>query len=113
MIVGEVKSDYKTKKEILNINEDKFENPFIKQKIKELIGSTTFKKCLYCWSWTPETRVFAKNLGIKPVSLSEIIDHLLRVVEGHKGWLYLKDYPNLMLLQFLKAENYLKAPKTS
>ena len=80
----------------------------MKKRLKELFGSSKHIKCLYCWSWKPETRKFAKKLGITPVSFSEIINYLLKRVKEHKGWLYLKDYPNLMLLQFLQAEGYFK-----
>lgn len=108
LIVGEVKAEYQTKKEIQEINEDKFENQHIKRRLKELFGLTRYKKCLYCWSWKPDTKKFAEKYGIVPVSLKEIIDFLLEKVEEHKGWLYLKDYPNLMLLQFLQAEGYFR-----
>jgi len=80
----------------------------VKQRLKELFGSSRHKKCLYCWSWEPKTKEFAEKLGIIPVSFREIINYLLKKVEEHKGWLYLKDYPNLMLLQFLQADGYLK-----
>jgi len=113
LIVGEVKAEYQTEKEIEEINEDKFENPHVKQKLSELIGSSRYKKYLYCWSWKPKTRKFAEKLGVTPVSFAEISDYLLKKVKEHKGWLYLKDYPNLMLLQFLQAEGYLQVkPKT-
>jgi hypothetical protein len=108
LIVGEVKAEFQTEKEIQEINEDKFENQFVKHRLKELLGSERYKKYLYCWSWKPKTRKFAEKLGITPVSFGEIVNHLLEKVEEHKGWLYLKDYPNLMLLQFLQAESYLR-----
>lgn len=109
LIVGEVKGEYQTEKEIQEINEKKFENQHIKQKLKELFGSTRYKKCLYCWSWDkPKTREFAQKLGITPVSFDEIATYMLKKVEKHKGWFYLMDHPNLMLLQFLKARGYLK-----
>jgi len=108
LIVGEVKAEAQTEKEIQEIDVDKFENKYVKQRLKELFGSSRHKKCLYCWSWEPKTRKFAEKLGIIPVSFREIINYLLKKVEEHKGWLYLKDYPNLMLLQFLQADGHLK-----
>lgn len=109
LVVGEVKAEYQTEKEIREIDEKKFENPFIKKKLKELFGSTKYRKSLYCWSWDkPERIEFAKKLGITSVSFSEIANYLREKVEEHEGWLYLKDYPNLMLLQFLQARGFLK-----
>ncbi len=108
IIVGEVKAEYQTKSEIRNINEWKFENKHVKERLLELIGSSSYKKCLYCWSWTQETREFAKKIGVTPVSYSEIINYLLMKVEKREGWFYLKDFPNLMLLQFLQTEGYLE-----
>jgi len=107
-IVGEVKGEYKTPKEVRKINEEKFENPFVKQKLKELFGSTKYKKYLYCWSWTSKSIETAKELGITPVSFTEIINYMLEKVKEHKGWFYINDYPNLMLLQFLQSQKYIK-----
>lgn len=108
LIVGEVKAEGKTEKEIQEINETKFENRFVKIKLKRLFGLTNYKKSLFSWSWTSETREFAEGLGIVPVSFKEIAAYMLKEVEEHKGWLYLKDYPNLMLLQFLQSSDCLK-----
>ena len=107
-IIGEVKAEYKTEKEIEEINEDKFENLYVKQKLEELLGTTNYKKYLFCWSWHPMRREFAEKLGITPVSFDEIITYMLKKVEEHKGWFYLMDYPNLMLLQFLQTRGYLR-----
>lgn len=112
-IIGEVKAEYKTEKEIRKINEDKFENPHVERKLKELFGTTNLKKYLFCWSWNPTTRKIAEKLGITPVSFDEIIDFMLRKVKEHKGWIYLKDYPNLMLLQFLQTKGYMKKSSSS
>lgn len=106
LIVGEVKANSQREKEIQEINENKFENSYVKQKLKELFGSTKYKKYLYCWSWEPKHRKFAESLDITPVSFGEIIDYLLKIVEERKGWLYLRDYPNIMLLQFLQSKAY-------
>jgi hypothetical protein len=110
LIVGEVKANYQNEKEIQKINEDKFENSQVKQKLENLFGSTKYKKCLYCWSWESKHKEFAESLGIIPVSFEEITDYFLKRVEEwrKKGWRYEKDYPDLMLLQFLKskASNY-------
>jgi len=65
-ILGEVKGEYKTEKEIQEINGDKFENPYVKVKLKELFGTTNYRKYLYCWSWEPKRREFAEKLGITP-----------------------------------------------
>jgi len=108
IIVGEVKAEEQTEKEIQKIDEYKFENPHAKRRLHELLGSSQYKKCLYCWDWKPETEEFAKKLGIIPVSFGKMVEYLLKKVEEHKGWLYLRDYPNLMLLQFLQAGGYLK-----
>lgn len=108
LIVGEVKAEEQTEKEIQEINEYKFDNKHVKQRLKELFGSSRYKKCVYCWSWKPETREFAQKLGITPVSFGEIADYLLKKVEERPGWFYLKDYPNLMLLQLLQSQGYLK-----
>ena len=94
-------------KKVNEFFEWKFENKHVKQRLLKLIGSSSYKKCLYCWSWNQETREFAKKIGITPVSFSEIIDYLLMKVDKREGWLYLKDFPNLMLLQFLQTEGYL------
>lgn len=108
LVVGEVKAEQKNEKEIQEINREKFENPFVKRKFEELFGLSKYKKCLFCWSWELKTRKFAKELGIEPISFSEIINQMLEKLEEHEGWLYLKDYPNLMLLQFLKSRYFLK-----
>jgi hypothetical protein len=108
LIVGEVKANYQNEKEIQEINESKFENSYVKRKLKELFGSIKYRKYLYCWSWEPKHRKFAESLDITPVSFGEIIDYLLKIVEGRKGWLYLRDYPNTMLLQFLQSKGYIK-----
>lgn len=67
LILGEVKAEYQTEKEIQEINENKFENLHVKQRLLELIGSSRYKKYLYCWSWKTKTRKFAEKLGITPV----------------------------------------------
>jgi len=108
LVVGEVKAEAQTEKEIQEIDEDKFENQYVKERLRELFGSSRYKKFLYCWSWEQKQREFAKKLGIVAVSFGEILDYLLKKVKEHKGWLYLKDYPNLMLLQFLQSSGYLK-----
>lgn len=105
LIVGEVKAFSQTEKTIKKIDEEKYENQFIKQQLKELFGSTNYRKYLYCWSWKPKTREYANKLGITPISFKEMVNYMLKIVKEHKGWLYLRDYPNLMLLQFL-VTNY-------
>jgi len=107
VIVGEVKGESKSEKEILEIIEDKFENKHVKKWLQGLIGLSEYKKYLYCWSWTSKRREFANQNGITPVSFSEIIDSLVNKVEEHEGWIYLNDFPNLMLLQFLKSKKYI------
>jgi hypothetical protein len=107
VIVGEVKGEYQTEKNMQGIIEDKFENKHVIKRLQGLIGSSEYTKYLYCWSWTPKRREFAKQNGITPVSFSEIIDSLENKVDEHEGWMYLKDFPNLMLLQFLKSKKYL------
>ena len=104
LIVGEVKAESQTKNEVQKIDQNKFENPHIKQKLMDLFGSTNYKKCLYCWSWQSKTREFAQKLGITPISFGEMVNYMLKSVKEHKGWLYLQDYPNLMLLQFLQTK---------
>lgn len=108
LIIGEVKAEEQTEGGIQKINEWKFDNQHVKQRLTELIGLSRYKKCLYCWSWKPKTRKYAEKLGITPISFSDIANYLLKKVEEHKGWLYLKDHPNLMLLQFLQSEGYFK-----
>ena len=113
LILGEVKGESQTKKGIQEINRKKFENPHIKRKVRELFGPTKYKKCLYCWSWdNPKTKELAQKLGIIPISFDEIVTYILDKVEEHRGWFYLMDYPNLMLLQFLKARGFLKERRT-
>ena len=106
--IGEVKAEYKTEKEIEEINREKFENVHVIKKLRELLGKTNCKKYLYCWSWHSSRREFAEKLGITPVSFDEILAFILEKAEEHKGWFYLKDYPNLMLMQLLKSKDYLK-----
>ena len=61
LILGEVKAEYQTEKEIQEINEDKFENQHVKQRLLELVGSSRCKKYLYCWSWKTKTRKFGET----------------------------------------------------
>jgi hypothetical protein len=107
LIVGEVKSEYQTEKEIREIDQEKFENEHVKKKIKELFGSLEYEKRLYCWSWVRKGIETAKKLGITPVAFNEIVDFMLKKLKEKKGWFYLNDYPNLMLLQFLAHNKYL------
>jgi len=107
-IIGEVKAEYKTEKEIEELNQEKFENAFVREKLGELLGKTNCEKYLFCWSWHPSRKEFAKKLGITPVSFDEIITFILEKAKEHKGWFYLKDYPNVMLVQLLKSKGYLK-----
>ena len=108
LIIGEVKAEPKTKKAIKEINQRKFESKYVRQKIKDLFGSTNYTKYLFCWSWKMETRKYAEGIGIRPVSFEEIMNYLLKKVEENLGWFYLKDYPNLMLLQFLESEGLIE-----
>jgi hypothetical protein len=108
LIVGEVKGEGQTVKEIQEIDQEKFENEHVKKKFKELFGSVEYEKYLYCWSLDPKGIETAKKLGITPVPFNEIVDFMLRKLKEKKGWFYLNDYPNLMLLQFLTHNGYLK-----
>ena len=105
-IVGEVKGEYKTEKEIEEINEEKFENRYVKKALNEYLGSTNYRKYLYCWSWEPHRREYAKKLGITAVSFGEIVEFMLGIIRERKGYFYLMDYPNLMLLQYLWSEKW-------
>ena len=110
LIVGEVKANFQNEKEIQEINEKKFENPHVKRKLENLFGQTKCNKYLYCWSWESKHKKFAESLGITPVSFEEIMDYFFKRIDEWRirGWRYEKDYPDLMLLQFLKskASNY-------
>jgi Holliday junction resolvase-like predicted endonuclease len=105
-IVGEVKGEYKTEKEIEEINEKKFENLYVKKALNDILGATNYRKCLYCWSWETHRREYAEKLGIAAVSFDEIVDFMLEILAKRKGYFYLMDYPNLMLLQYLWKEKW-------
>lgn len=108
-IVGEVKGESQNEKEIQEINEWKFESIHVRNKLKEIVGSTNCKKFLYCWSYEPKAKELAERLQITLVSFKEIVDYMLESTREHKGWLYLKDYPNLMLLQFMKEKFHISS----
>lgn len=79
-IVGEVKGEYKTEKEIEEINDEKFENRYVKKALNEYLGSTNYRKYLHCWSWEPHRREYAKKLGITAVFFGEIVDFMLGII---------------------------------
>jgi len=110
-IIGEVKGESQTEQEVKDIYEKNFDNPFVKRKLEDLIGSVSPEKWLFCFSWGQKERKFAEKLGIKAISMSEMISYLVKELKKHKGWFYERDSPNLMLLQFLRQEpNLIKDP---
>jgi Holliday junction resolvase-like predicted endonuclease len=109
--VGEVKAEGQNEKGIREISTYKFENPHVKKKIAELFGSNTYDKFLYCWNCKTENIQVAKSLGITVVPFSTIVNYMIETIQKKQGWFYEKDFPNLMLIQYLKDKNYLnKSP---
>ena len=113
ILVAEVKAETQTAKTIKEIANQKFNNNFVTDKLTEIIGQKAFKKYLFCWSCKSEDRQVANKMGIMVKSYSEIIDEMLNIIKNKEGWSYEKDFPNLMLLQYLNDKGYLTKPKKS
>ena len=75
--VGEVKAESQNEKGIKEISKYKFESSHVKKKLTQLFGSNVYNKFLFCWSCKPDQIEVAKNLGIKIIPFSQIIDYML------------------------------------
>jgi len=82
VIVGEVKADPLSKKQIDHENSD-FNDTNLVNKVKEIIGSTTnFSKFIYCWSVQDNVKKDAlTKYKINIIQFWEIINSLIDEVE--------------------------------
>jgi hypothetical protein len=102
-ILGEVKAASLRQNEIKKEDED-FNDPYLADKVNELIGQTNFEKCIFCWSVEDEVKKLVEEYKIKVIQFFEIINFLIeKVVSSRKKnrWIYDQSYPNTMLLQML------------
>ena len=118
LVVGEVKSIDATESLIAKIYEKKFDNPYLNEKGEKMFGVSLWrerKKYLYCWDCSSsKTRECAKEKGIEIKSFKEIVNSMIGFLQKspEKRYLYNKDNPNLMLLQFLKDKHLIKLPNS-
>lgn len=103
-IVGEVKAASLTNKAIDNEKND-FDDPRLRDKLKELVGDKSYSMYIFCWSVEDSTKEYAlEKHQITVIQFWEIINHFIeRVRESReKGkWIYDQTFPNTMLLQLL------------
>ena len=103
-IVGEVKAATLKEKQTKHEDSD-FNDLHLKDKVKELIGSSSFEKCIFCWSVDDETKKYAQDYhGIQITQFPETINDFINkaVSTREKGnWTYDQSYPNIMMLQML------------